>query len=69
MFGCENRTTVPIEVTFNAGKMNFCARSPNNTLIKKVIQPNRIEFLINIRREDNQVPLRLDIDFNHKELE
>lgn len=27
MFGCENRTTVPIEVTLNVGRMQNCARS------------------------------------------
>lgn len=71
MFGCENRTTVPIEVTFNVSKLTNCARSTQQNIIKKVIEPNRVEFLMNVRREDiKQQPLRLDfIDFKHRELE
>jgi hypothetical protein len=68
MFGCENRTTVPIEVTFNIGKLNNCARSTQQSIIKKMIEPNRVEYLMSIRREDiSQAPLRLEsIDFKFR---
>ena len=46
MFGCENRTTVPIEVTFNVARLANCARSNPQTIIKKIIEPNKVEFLM-----------------------
>lgn len=69
MFGCENRTTVPIEVTFNIGRIHHSLRSSESAIIKKVIQPNQVEFLTNIRRSDLGTPLKLDFDFRHRETE
>ena len=70
MFGCENRTTVPIEITFNIGRIHNSLRSSSNAVIKKVIQPNQVEFLSNIRRADlSGPPLKLDFDFRHRETE
>ncbi len=69
MFGCENRTTVPIEVTFNIGRIQNSLRSTESALIKRVIQPNQVEFLANIRRADIANPLKLDFDFKHRETE
>lgn len=71
MFGCENRTTVPIEVTFDISRLPGCLRSTQQAIVKKVIEPNRVEFLMNIRKDQiNQPALRLDaISFKYKELE
>ena len=67
MFGCENRTTVPIEVTFNVARLANCARSNPQTIIKKIIEPNKVEFLMHVRREELHLqPLRLEaVDFKH----
>ncbi len=71
MFGVENRTTVPIEVTFDVSKLPGCLKSTQQSIVKKVIEPNRVEFLMNIRKENiAQHALRLDaISFKYKELE
>jgi hypothetical protein len=70
MFGCENLTTVPIEVTFNVNRIPNCLRSSQSTLVKKVVQPNRVEFLMHIRRENIAgQPLRLDTDFKRRLLD
>jgi hypothetical protein len=67
MFGCENRTTVPLEVSFSVGKSKNCARSTVAPLVKKIIEPNRVEFLMYVRRDELEAPLGLDIEFRHKE--
>ena len=51
MFGVENRTTVPIEVDFNVGIAHNLAFSGQGHLARKIVEPNRVEFLMNVRRE------------------
>jgi len=49
MFGAENRTTVPFEVTFNMGKsINFVCNGKSH-VVTKVIEPNKTEFLMHVR--------------------
>lgn len=37
MYGVENRTTMPIEVTLNVSKSNNCEFNTQNHTVKKVI--------------------------------
>jgi hypothetical protein len=37
MFGCENLTTVPIEVTLNVGRISNSIKSSKGAVVKKVI--------------------------------
>lgn len=70
MLGCENLTTVPIEVTLNLSRMGSCLKSGGNNIVKKVVQPNRIEFLTHLRRENVQaLPARLEVDFKWRIVE
>ena len=70
MLGCENLTTVPIEVTLNLGRVANCLKSGGSTIIKQVIQPNRVEVLTHIRRENlAALPIRLDLDFKRRLME
>ena len=69
MFGCENRTTVPIEVTLNLSKTNDIEVSAESKVVKRVIEPNQVEFLAYVRRQkDGGKGIDYDIDFKHKEL-
>jgi hypothetical protein len=63
MFGVENRTTVPIEVVFSVGRSHNFAYSGQSHLVKKLIQPNRVEYLLNVRREFTEEEMLLDYDF------
>lgn len=66
MFGAENRTTVPIEVTLNVGlSQNFVCSTASHQ-IRKVIEPNQVEFLTHIRRDNLDEQLLLDYDFKFK---
>ena len=67
MFGCENRTTVPIEVSFNVSKSLNCSKSSKLPLIKRIIEPNKVEFLMHVRRQNTEAPLGLEIEFRYKE--
>ena len=68
MFGAENRTTVPIEVTFNMGRSLNFACSGVSHVVKKVIEPNRVEFLMHVRRDAVADEMMLDYDFRFKEV-
>lgn len=63
MFGAMNMTTVPQEVTLNMGKtMNFVCNSKAN-VAKKLIEPNKVETLMHVRRENLKDGMLLDPDF------
>mmetsp|Transcript_31110 Transcript_31110/g.30565 ORF Transcript_31110/g.30565 Transcript_31110/m.30565 type:complete len:124 (+) Transcript_31110:530-901(+) len=67
MFGAENRTTVPMEVTFNMGKsINFACNGASH-IAKKVIEPNRTEFLMYVKREVTADDMLIDYDFKFRE--
>lgn len=68
MFGCENRTTVPLEVMFSVRRSHNCARSSPLDTVRKVVEPNKTEFLMHVRRENLGSDLKLDYDFKHKEV-
>lgn len=40
MYGAENRTTVPYEVTFNVGKTKNFVCNGQSHIVKKIIEPN-----------------------------
>jgi hypothetical protein len=63
MFGVENRTTVPIEVVFSVGRSENFVYSGTSHVAKRLIQPNRVEYLMNIRREFTEEEMLLDYDF------
>jgi hypothetical protein len=66
MYGVENRTTVPIEVTLNIGKSKNCSFNTANTVIKKEILPNRIETFVHVRRTKINEPMHFDYDLKYK---
>jgi hypothetical protein len=68
VYGVENRTTVPIEVTFSVAKSQNIAFNTTVPTIKKVIQPNRFETLIHVRRNKLTEPLHFDYDLKYKVL-
>lgn len=67
MYGAENRTIVPIEVTFSLAQSQNVAFSTTSPIVKKVIQPNRVEFLMHVRKEHLGKDTHLDYDFRYKD--
>ncbi len=68
MFGVENRTTVPLEVTFNVGRSQNFLTSGRNFTTKKVVEPHKVEFLSCVRRDDLGDDMVLDYLFKFQEL-
>lgn len=68
MFGVENRTTVPIEVTLNISKAKNCAYSSATPVIKKVVQPNKFETFVHVRRQNIQKELKFEYDLKYSVL-
>ena len=69
MLGVENMTTVPLEVTLNLGRSLNYVHNTSSHIIKKVIEPNMTELLMNVRRADlNGGEMILDYDFKFKEV-
>lgn len=67
MFGAENKTTVPIKVTFNVGRsQNFVCNTASH-VVERVVEPNKIEFLTHVRRDDLKEEMMLDFDVKIKE--
>ena len=66
MYGIENRTTVPIEVTLNVSKSKNCAFSTMGPVVKKVVQPNRFETLIQVRRERIEEGMKFEYELKHR---
>ena len=67
IFGVENRTTVPMEVQFNVGRSQNFLCSARNFNVKKIVDPSKLEFLNNIRREDIGDEMLLDYSFRFQE--
>ena len=52
MYAAENRTTVPIEVQFSVAEGGDFEYSSESNVVTKVIEPNKVEFLVNVRKKD-----------------
>jgi hypothetical protein len=68
MYGVENRTTVPIEVAFNVSNSQNLSFSTATGLVKKIVEPNKIEFLMHVRRELISDEIAFDYTFSHREV-
>lgn len=65
MYAAENRTTVPVEVEFSVKKSQNIAYNTESHTVKKVIQPNRIEILMHVKKDKLSLPLNFDYSFKH----
>lgn len=62
----ENRTTVPIEVTFSVSRSKNIAYNTINPTAKKVVQPNKFETLMHVRRNKIGEKIKFDYDLKYK---
>lgn len=69
MFGVGNYNSIPMEVRLDFGNsQNLLCSGINTTEIKKVVQPNKIEFMMYTKRADISKAQKLDYHFSIREM-
>lgn len=68
-FGTKNNCSVPLEVTFSVERCRNCLTSSATKTVSKVIEPNCVEFLMHVRREDLSKEMTMNHEFKFKELD
>ncbi len=69
MYGVGNWTSVPIKVTLDVSKSdNLLSSGLKSHVVSKVVEPNKVEFLMYTRREEMLRDMTFDFSYSIQEV-